>query len=116
MVAAIGNGIAFAKGRDYSAWLGLVPRQIRPGTEQSSGASPNAATVTCGCSSCKQPGSFCDGQRTGRRTVSALGSFVPLNAYILTFWLRPSPKLARIAWTVLAHERSYEARVTKAAA
>jgi hypothetical protein len=46
----------------------------------------------------------------GRSTVSAPGSFVLLNAYILTFWLRPSPR------TVLAQERSYEARVTKAAA
>jgi Transposase IS116/IS110/IS902 family len=26
MVAAIGNGAAFAKGRDFAAWLGLVPR------------------------------------------------------------------------------------------
>src|ERR1700739_447941 len=26
MVAGIGNGTAFAKGRDYSAWLGLVPQ------------------------------------------------------------------------------------------
>ena len=27
MVAAIGNGAAFIKGRDFAAWLGLVPRQ-----------------------------------------------------------------------------------------
>jgi hypothetical protein len=27
MVAAIGNGTAFAKGRDFAAWLGLVPKQ-----------------------------------------------------------------------------------------
>jgi hypothetical protein len=27
MVAAIGNGAAFSKGRDFGAWLGLVPRQ-----------------------------------------------------------------------------------------
>jgi len=26
-VAAIGNGAAFRKGRDFAAWLGLVPRQ-----------------------------------------------------------------------------------------
>jgi hypothetical protein len=26
MVAAIGNGTAFAKGRDFAAWLGLVPK------------------------------------------------------------------------------------------
>ena len=31
MVAAIGNGAAFARGRDFSAWLGLVPRQLSTG-------------------------------------------------------------------------------------
>ena len=31
MVAAIGTGAAFAKGRDFAAWLGLVPKQISTG-------------------------------------------------------------------------------------
>ena len=31
MVAAIGNGDAFFKGRDFAAWLGLVPKQISTG-------------------------------------------------------------------------------------
>jgi transposase len=31
MVAAIGTGDAFSKGRDFGAWLGLVPRQISTG-------------------------------------------------------------------------------------
>ena len=31
MVAAIGTGDAFSKGRDFAAWLGLVPRQISTG-------------------------------------------------------------------------------------
>jgi transposase len=31
MVAAIGNGAGFAKGRDFAAWLGLVPRQMSTG-------------------------------------------------------------------------------------
>jgi len=31
LVAAIGDGRAFARGRDLSAWLGLVPRQISTG-------------------------------------------------------------------------------------
>jgi transposase len=31
MVAAIGNVIAFAKGRDFAAWLGLVPKQMSTG-------------------------------------------------------------------------------------
>src|ERR1700729_2818597 len=31
IVAAIGNGAAFCKGRDFAAWLGLVPRQRSTG-------------------------------------------------------------------------------------
>src|SRR5262244_23979 len=31
MVAAIGAGEAFSKGRDFAAWLGLVPKQISTG-------------------------------------------------------------------------------------
>jgi Transposase IS116/IS110/IS902 family len=31
MVAAIGDGAAFSKGRDFAAWLGLVPKQISTG-------------------------------------------------------------------------------------
>lgn len=28
VVATIGNGAAFSKGRDFGAWLGLVPKQL----------------------------------------------------------------------------------------
>src|SRR5947208_5818084 len=31
MVAAVGTGDAFTKGRDFAAWLGLVPKQISTG-------------------------------------------------------------------------------------
>jgi transposase len=31
IVAAIGNGGAFHKGREFSSWLGLVPRQHSTG-------------------------------------------------------------------------------------
>ena len=31
MVAAIGSGDAFSKGRDFGAWLGLVPKQMSTG-------------------------------------------------------------------------------------
>ena len=31
MVAAIGSGDVFGKGRDFGAWLGLVPKQISTG-------------------------------------------------------------------------------------
>lgn len=31
IVAAVGNGVAFSKGRDFAAWLGLVPKQCSTG-------------------------------------------------------------------------------------
>jgi transposase len=31
VVIAIGDGASFAKGRDFAAWLGLVPRQMSTG-------------------------------------------------------------------------------------
>jgi transposase len=31
MVAAIGTGDVFSKGRDFAAWLGLVPKQMSTG-------------------------------------------------------------------------------------
>jgi transposase len=34
VLAAIGNGAAFHKGRDFAAWLGLVPREHSAGGQQ----------------------------------------------------------------------------------
>src|SRR5262249_35912278 len=65
--------------------------RCRPETEPSSGASPSAATVTYACSSCKQLGLFCCGQRIGLSTVLGPGSLAPLSACIRTLWPRPSP-------------------------
>ena len=65
----------------------------------------------------KQPGSFCYGRRAGRNTASGVWlarAAQRLHPNVLAAAL--ANKLARIAWTVLAQERSYEARVTKAAA
>jgi transposase len=33
-VAAIGNGAAFRRGRDFAAWVGVVPRQYSTGGKQ----------------------------------------------------------------------------------
>lgn len=34
LIAAIGNGAAFRKGRDFAAWVGLVPREYSAGGKQ----------------------------------------------------------------------------------
>jgi transposase len=34
LIAAIGNGAAFRKGREFSAWVGMVPRESSTGGKQ----------------------------------------------------------------------------------
>src|SRR6478752_3096936 len=112
MVAAIANGAAFAKGRDFAAWLGSVPKQMSTGDR----------TI---------PGRITKRGNRYLRTLLMQGARVillrPANWAKHSFgpWLTAATsrlhhnvlatalanKLARIAWTVLAQGRSYEARV-----
>ena len=111
MVSAVGDGAAFGKGRDFSAWLGLVPRQMSTG----------GRTILGRIS--KRGNSYL-------RTLFIRGARVillrPENWSKHSFgpWLEAASrrlhrnvlavalanKLARIAWSVLAGERHYEAR------
>ena len=111
MVSAVGDGAAFGKGRDFSAWLGLVPRQMSTG----------GRTILGRIS--KRGNSYL-------RTLFIRGARVillrPENWPKHSFgpWLQAASrrlhrnvlavalanKLARIAWSVLAGERHYEAR------
>jgi transposase len=111
MVSAIGEGAAFARGRDFSAWLGLVPRQMSTG----------GRTIL---------GRISKRGNTYLRTLFIRGARVillrPENWPKHSFgpWLEAASrrlhrnvlavalanKLARIAWSVLAGERHYEAR------
>jgi hypothetical protein len=93
-----------------------APNSCRLATELSSNTSPSAATATCACSSSKQPGSFWCGRRTGRSTALAWLARAAQRLHPNVLAAALANKLARIAWTVLAQERSYEARVTTAAA
>ncbi len=111
MVASIGNGAAFSRARDFGAWLGLVPRQNSTG----------------------------DGTVLGRLTKrgnSYLRSLLIQAARVLLLWPAKwrqhsfgewltaasmrlhhnvlaaalANKLARIAWSVLNQNRTYEPR------
>jgi transposase len=112
MVAAIGNGAAFCKGRDFAAWLGLVPKQMSTGDRTILGhitKRGNRYLRTL----------FIQGARaillrpTGWAKHS-FGSWLAaaarrMHRNVLTVAL--ANKLARIAWTILAQGRCYEARV-----
>jgi transposase len=109
MVAAIGNGAAFNKGRDFGAWLGVVPKQISTGDRTILGPI----------------------SRRGNRYLRALfvqAAWVVLvrikdwERYGLKAWIDAAKKrlhhnvlaialanrLARIAWAVLNKERAFE--------
>jgi transposase len=111
MVAAIGTGATFSKGRDFAAWLGLVPKQISTGDRTILGAI----------------------SRRGNRYLRVLfvqAAWVVLvrlknwERYGLKSWIEAAKKrlhhnvlaialankLARIAWAVLARGRNFEVR------
>src|SRR5438094_1890577 len=108
MVAAIGNGAAFARGRDFSAWLGLVPKQMSTGDR-----------TILGRISKRGNGYLRTLFMQAARVILLRSANWPKHGFGL--WLvraahRLHPnvlaaalanKLARIAWTVLAQERSY---------
>jgi transposase len=108
MVAAIGTGDAFAKGRDFAAWLGLVPKQISTGDR----------TILAGIT--KRGNRYL---RTlfiqGARSVLMRRQTWPNHGF--GAWLEAASrrmhsnvlvvalaaKLARTAWSMLAKQRSY---------
>ena len=110
-VAAIGTGDVFAKGRDFSAWLGLVPKQISTGDRTILGKISKrgnkyvrtlfvqAAHVIL----VKRPHAATQGlmpwiDKALKRMHRNLVAIALAN------------KLARIAWAVLARGRSYQPR------
>jgi transposase len=101
LVAAVGDGQAFAKGRDLSAWLGLVPRQISTG-----GKAKLIGISKRGNSYLRKL--FIHGARTVLHLVKDRSS--PLARWVDKLKLRRhgnvaavamANKLARIAWAVL---------------
>ena len=92
MVAAIGNGAAFARGRDFAAWLGLVPKQMSTGDRTILGRitqarqSLSAHALHAGRSRHSAPTG-----KVGQSTALDRGSRLRRNGYITTFWQPRSP-------------------------
>jgi len=109
-VSAIGEGEAFARGRDFGAWLGLVPRQY------STGGKPILGRIS-------KRG--CRYLRTLYIQAAHVILMRPKNWARFSFggWLTEAAgrlhrnklavalanKLARIAWSVLRHKRNFDA-------
>jgi transposase len=117
MVAAIGTGGGFGKGRDFAAWLGLVPRQISTGDRTILGKISRRGNrylrvlfVQAAWAVLIKPKSW---ERHGLKPwIEAAKRRLHHNVLAIAL----ANKLARIAWSVLAHGRNFEARTNAAAA
>ena len=111
MVAAIGTGDAFSKGRDFAAWLGLVPRQMSTGDRTILGKISKRGNrylrvllVQAAWVVLIKPESW---DRHGLKPwIEAAKKRLHRNVLAIAL----ANKLARIAWSVLARGRSFEAR------
>jgi transposase len=115
VVSAIGGGEGFSKGRDFAAWLGLVPKQISTGDRTILGGISKrgnhylrALFVQAAWVVLIKPKSW---ERHGLKAwIEAAKRRLHYNVLAVAL----ANKLARIAWSVLAHGRNFEARMTAA--
>jgi transposase len=107
LIAAIGNGAAFRKGREFAAWLGLVPRESSTGGKQKLlGISKrgNCYLRTLFIQGARAVLQFKEKQSSGLRTwLTRLTSRTHYNVAGVAL----ANKLARIAWAVLATGEVY---------
>jgi transposase len=109
IVAAIGNGAAFHKGREFAAWLGIVPRQYSTGGEaRLYGISKRGNNYL---RKILIHGARAVVLRSKRDRIAigdwmtALEARAPRNVLIVA----TANKLARIAWAVLSSGQDYRA-------
>jgi transposase len=113
VVAAIGSGDVFSKGRDFAAWLGLVPKQISTGDRTILGKISKRGNrylrvlfVQATWVVLIKPMSW---QRHGLKSwIEAAKKRLHHNVLAIAL----ANKLARIAWAVLAKGRGFEATRT----
>ena len=116
MIAAIGAGDVFSKGRDFAAWLGLVPKQISTGDRTILGKISKRGNrylrvlfVQAAWVVLIKPKSW---ERHGLKSwIEAAKKRLHRNVLAIAL----ANKLARIAWSVLAHGRNFEASKLAAA-
>ena len=117
MVAAIGSGAAFNNGRDFAAWLGLVPKQISTGDRTILGGISRRGNKYLrtlfiqGARAVLQRSDGWEKKSFGQWLTAASKR---LHKNVLAAAL--ANKLARIAWAVLYHARGYDSAFAAKAA
>jgi len=115
LLAAIGNGMAFRKGRDFAAWVGLVPREHSTGGKQQLlgiGKRGNAYLRRLFIQGARAVLQFKDKQSAGLRNwLVSLTARTHYNVAAVAL----ANKLARMAWAVLATGEAYRPPVLPSA-
>ncbi len=107
MIAAIADGSAFGRGRDFAAWLGLVPRQVSTGGRTKLGAITKRGNTYLRRMFIHGARSF---RLNGGRSRHRIGAWLTEldgrpHKNVATVAL--ANKLARIAWSVLTKGQTY---------
>jgi len=116
IVAAIGDGAAFRKGRDFAAWLGLVPRQYSTGGNARLLGISKRGNIYL--RKILIHGARAAAMRIKRDRfpigawMNALEARAPRNVLVVAM----ANKLARIAWAVLSTGEDYRPTASMAAA
>jgi len=110
LVASIGNGAAFTKGRDLAAWLGLVPQQHSTGGKVTLRGITKRGNRYLRCLFIHGARAVCrhHRQRSHRlgRWIASLEARAHPNIVVVAL----ANKLARTAWVVLQREVCYDGR------
>ncbi|MEO0622272.1 MAG: IS110 family transposase [Pseudomonadota bacterium] len=111
MVAAVADGSAFARGRDFAAWLGLVPQQMSTGGKTRLGSITKRGNTYLRRMFIHGARSF---RLNGNREAHRIGAWLDdldrrMHKNVATVAL--ANKLARIAWSVLRGGEEYRGRV-----
>ena len=118
MVAAIGTGEGFSKGRDFAAWLGLVPKQVSTGDRTILGSISKRGNRYLRVLFVQAAWVVLVKVKPNRWEGHGLKPWIEaakkrLHHNVLAIAL--ANKLARIAWSVLARGRAFEASTLQAA-
>jgi transposase len=107
MVAAIGTGEAFDRGRDFGAWLGLVPRQYSTGGKSILGHPSEETDISERCSLKRRALSWCY-RTTGKNTFGTWLKDAINRLHRNKAATALANKLARIAWSVLRNDKAFD--------
>jgi transposase len=113
VVAAIGNGAGFKQGRDFAAWLGLIPRQESTGDRTILGKISKRGNKYVRTLFVQAAHVVLERRpRTARQGLWPWIAQASKRLHRNMLAIALANKLARIAWAVLARGHAYQPRVT----